>query len=47
MDSAKKRVRGIEPPSKAWEAFILPLNHTRKAATKLHALFATVKQEQT
>ena len=45
MDSAKKRVRGIEPPSKAWEAFILPLNHTRKTATKLHASLPTVKQE--
>jgi hypothetical protein len=25
-----KRVRGIEPPPKAWEAFILPLNYTRE-----------------
>ena len=25
-----ERVRGIEPPSLAWEARILPLNHTRK-----------------
>ena len=24
-----ERVRGIEPPSKAWEAFVLPLNYTR------------------
>ncbi len=46
MHSAEKRVRGIEPPSKAWEAFILPLNHTRKTTGKLHALSATVKQEQ-
>ena len=46
MDSTKKRVRGIEPPSKAWEAFILPLNHTRKTATKLHASLPTVKQQQ-
>ena len=25
-----ERVKGIEPSSKAWEAFILPLNYTRK-----------------
>ena len=24
-----ERVRGIEPPSRAWEAYVLPLNHTR------------------
>ncbi len=24
---------GIEPTSKAWEAFVLPLNYTRAAAT--------------
>ncbi len=46
MDSTKKRVRGIEPPSKAWEAFILPLNHTRKMARKLHVSLTTVKQQQ-
>jgi hypothetical protein len=26
-----KRVAGIEPATKAWEAFILPLNYTRIA----------------
>ncbi len=26
-----ERVRGIEPPSQAWEAYVLPLNHTRVA----------------
>lgn len=26
-----ERVRGIEPPPSAWEAEILPLNHTRKS----------------
>jgi hypothetical protein len=26
----RERVRGIEPPPKAWEAFILPLNYTRE-----------------
>jgi hypothetical protein len=25
-----KRVEGIEPSTKAWEAFVLPLNYTRK-----------------
>lgn len=25
----KKRVKGIEPSPKAWEAFVLPLNYTR------------------
>ncbi len=29
--SALERVRGIEPPSQAWEAYVLPLNHTRVA----------------
>ena len=24
-----ERVQGIEPSSKAWEAFVLPLNYTR------------------
>jgi hypothetical protein len=24
-----ERVMGIEPTSKAWEAFVLPLNYTR------------------
>ena len=27
----RKRVKGIEPSPKAWEAFILPLNYTREA----------------
>ena len=27
-----ERVKGIEPSSQAWEARILPLNHTRGAA---------------
>ena len=26
-----ERMEGIEPSSKAWEAFILPLNYTRAA----------------
>jgi hypothetical protein len=28
-----ERVKGIEPSSQAWEAHILPLNHTRAAKT--------------
>lgn len=24
-----ERVKGIEPSSRAWEAYVLPLNHTR------------------
>ncbi len=24
-----ERVKGIEPSTKAWEAFVLPLNYTR------------------
>ena len=26
-----ERMRGIEPPSQAWEACVLPLNHIRSA----------------
>ena len=26
-----ERVMGVEPTSKAWEAFILPMNYTRIA----------------
>ncbi len=28
-----ERVKGIEPSSQAWEARILPLNHTRACLT--------------
>jgi hypothetical protein len=28
-DWCRKRVKGIEPSPKAWEAFVLPLNYTR------------------
>ena len=30
-----ERVKGIEPSSQAWEARILPLNHTRFRCTSL------------
>ena len=29
MNNKMERVKGIEPSSQAWEARILPLNHTR------------------
>ena len=29
------RVRGIEPRSNAWEAFVLPLNYTRKRGSEI------------
>ena len=37
-----ERVKGIEPSSQAWEARILPLNHTRCLLNGLvaHLLFA-------
>ena len=28
-----ERARGVEPPSKAWEAFILPMNYARAQLT--------------
>jgi hypothetical protein len=39
-----ERVMGIEPTSKAWEAFILPLNYTRaaKAAFSIFALGVSI-----
>ena len=42
-----ERVKGIEPSSQAWEAHVLPLNHTRLAGgTNLYqglTLAATVR----
>jgi hypothetical protein len=32
-----KRVVGIEPTTNAWEAFILPLNYTRKSGKPARA----------
>jgi hypothetical protein len=34
----RERVRGIEPPPKAWEAFILPLNYTRASRSGISSL---------
>ena len=31
------RVKGIEPSSQAWEARILPLNHTRTELSELYS----------
>lgn len=43
--SKKKRVKGIEPSPKAWEAFILPLNYTRTGRRlKLSSVTAAVKR---
>ena len=36
-DAELERVMGIEPTSKAWEAFVLPLNYTRKKKRPLAA----------
>ena len=35
-----ERVKGIEPSSQAWEAHILPLNHTRAAKLNLFKIIA-------
>ena len=35
-----ERVKGIEPSSQAWEAHILPLNHTRTGRTDKKNIFA-------
>ena len=35
-----ERVKGIEPSSQAWEAHILPLNHTRSRGRFLSGVFA-------
>ncbi len=33
------RVEGIEPSSQAWEAHILPLNHTRNEELETYLVF--------
>ncbi len=42
-----ERVKGIEPSSQAWEAHILPLNHTRipKALSSISNIILTFKEE--
>jgi hypothetical protein len=39
-----KRVKGIEPSPKAWEAFVLPLNYTRRTASSIRAGLHEVKR---
>ena len=47
-----ERVRGIEPPSKAWEAFVLPLNYTRRSDVSIgtmewfHGYTVSVRRRQ-
>ncbi len=38
-----ERVKGIEPSSQAWEARILPLNHTRFQSFNPIAMFGVCK----
>ena len=33
-----ERVEGIEPSTKAWEAFVLPLNYTRSKRLTLYQM---------
>ena len=35
IDCKVERVEGIEPSTKAWEAFVLPLNYTRITSISL------------
>ena len=47
--AALERVKGIEPSSQAWEARILPLNHTRIGSDELLQTltpYASVKKLQ-
>lgn len=37
-----ERVEGIEPSTKAWEAFVLPLNYTRSERLTLYQMFAAI-----
>ena len=37
-----ERVEGIEPSTKAWEAFVLPLNYTRLERLTLYQMFAEI-----
>ena len=39
-----ERVEGIEPSTKAWEAFVLPLNYTR--ITRVHGALKRVVQQE-
>ena len=43
QNDAVERVMGIEPTSKAWEAFVLPLNYTRTRRLRAFSLRANVR----
>ena len=43
--AAMERVMGIEPTSKAWEAFVLPLNYTRMSVAS-NSIFKHVCADQ-
>jgi hypothetical protein len=43
-DDFLERVRGIEPPSSAWEAAALPLSYTREVLGDCHSGGARVKR---
>src|SRR2546427_12667955 len=45
LDYQFERVKGIEPSSQAWEAHILPLNHTRNDSTISSNFSRRVQQE--
>jgi hypothetical protein len=38
-----ERVEGIEPSTKAWEAFVLPLNYTRSERLTLYQKSALMR----
>jgi hypothetical protein len=40
-----ERVKGIEPSSRAWEAYVLPLNHTRSLNIELLSKYQTGRQQ--
>ena len=40
LSKKMERVKGIEPSSQAWEAHILPLNHTRTGETDCEKVIA-------
>jgi hypothetical protein len=40
-----ERVKGIEPSSRAWEAYVLPLNHTRSPNGELLSKYRTARQQ--
>lgn len=39
-----ERVRGVEPPSRAWEARVLPLNYTRERGRSYRSFHQRLKR---